>query len=149
MLEKEIAARLKNALKERKQTELSVLRMLVSEINNKKIADLVKGDIDDAAVLGLIQKMARRHMESIESFQKGGRDDLVKKEQEELAILTAFLPEQISDRDLTLIVEEAVKETRATSIKEMGVVMNLVMSKVKGRADGKVISSIVKDRLSQ
>ena len=149
MLEKEIAEKLKTALKSRNQTEVSVLRMVMSEIKNRKIADLIKGDLDDDRVLGVIQKMTKQHNESIESFEKGGREDLVKKEKEELVILEAFLPEQMLEGDVAAIVEDAIKETGAASMKEMGAVMSLVISKVKGRADGKVISGIVKAKLSQ
>ena len=149
MLENEIAEKLKAALKSRNQTEVSILRMVMSEIKNRKISDLVKGDLDDDRVLGVIQKMARQHNESIESFEKGGREDLVKKEKEELVILETFLPEQMSEADVAAIVGDAIKETGAASMKEMGAVMSLVISKVKGRADGKVISGIVKAKLSQ
>ena len=147
-MEKEIAERIKSALKNRNRTELSVLRMLASEIKNRKIADLVKGELDDDKILGLIRKMARQHAESIESFEKGGREDLVEKEKEELLVLEGFLPRQMSESEMVSLVEEAVKETGAASMRDMGAVMNLVISKAKGRADGKAISEIVKRKLS-
>jgi uncharacterized protein len=148
VLEKEIAERIKSALKKRDLTELSVLRMLSSEIKNRKIADLVKGELDDDKILGLIRKMARQHAESIESFGKGGREDLVKKEKEELLVLEAFLPRQMTESEMVSMVEEAVKETGASSMRDMGAVMNLVISKAEGRADNKAVSEIVKRKLS-
>ncbi|NQT33043.1 MAG: GatB/YqeY domain-containing protein, partial [Candidatus Omnitrophica bacterium] len=111
-----------------------------------KIEDRV-GELDDEKVIGLIQKMARQHKESIEQFREGGREDLVKKETEELAVVETFLPEQISGDELAGIISEAINQTGASSPTDMGKVMSAVMEKVQGRADGKVISQMVKERL--
>jgi hypothetical protein len=147
MIEKEINETLKSALKGGEKVKVSVLRMVMSEIGNKKIADRVK-ELDDEKVIDLIQKMARRHKESIEQFREGGREDLVMKETEELAVLDAYLPEQLSEEEVTRIISESIEHTGATSLKDMGKVMNDCMSRIKGGADGKLISRIVKEKLS-
>ncbi|MFH1552938.1 MAG: GatB/YqeY domain-containing protein [Candidatus Omnitrophota bacterium] len=122
MLEKEIPEALKRALKNGQKLRVSVLRMLISEINNKKIADRAK-QLDDERVIGLIQKTMRQHKESIEKFKQGNREDLVKKETEEMAILKEYLPEQISEEELARIVSESIEKTGASSPKDMGAVM--------------------------
>ncbi|MFH1799133.1 MAG: GatB/YqeY domain-containing protein [Candidatus Omnitrophota bacterium] len=147
MLEKTIQDEVIKALKGGDKTRLSILRMLVAEIKNKKIADKTK-DLDDEKVLSLVQKMIRQHKESIEKFAQGKRDDLVRKEEEELKILEEYLPEQISEEELIKIVNEAVKQAGAVSPKDMGRVMAIVMARVGGRADGRLISQKVKESLS-
>ncbi len=148
MLEKDVTEALKQSLKGGQKLKVSVLRMLISEINNKKIADKVK-ELDDEKVVGLIQKMVRQHKESIEKFKQGNREDLVSKETDELAILEEYLPEQISDGELAGIVSESIAQTGATSPKDMGAVMGEVMKRVKGCADGKVVSKMVREKLTQ
>ena len=103
---------------------------------------------NDDKVIGLIQKMVKRHKESIEKFTEGGREDLVEKEKEEMAVLEEYLPEMLSPEELTKIIEESISETNADSLKDMGKVMSDVMSKTKGRADGKEINRIVREKLS-
>ncbi|MFC1480320.1 GatB/YqeY domain-containing protein [Candidatus Omnitrophota bacterium] len=147
MLEKEIPEALKSALKNGQKLRVSVFRMLISEINNKKIADRIK-QLDDEKVIGLIQKTVRQHKESIEKFKQGNREDLVSKETEEMSILEEYLPEQISGEELARIVSESIEKTGASSQKDMGAVMGEVMNRVKGRADGKVISRMVKEKLT-
>ena len=149
MLENKINDMLKEALKARKEVEVSVLRMLISEVKNKKIEEKVKDELDDDKVVSVIQKMVKRHKESIENFKKGAREDLVKKETEEMAVLEEFLPEEISPEELSKIVDEAISSSGATSPKDMGAVMKIVMGKVSGRADGKEVSRIVASKLNK
>ena len=147
MLEKDIQDVLKEALKSGQKTKVSVIRMLISEINNKKISDQVK-ELSDEKIIGLIQKMVRQHKESIAQFKEGNRQDLVDKETEELKVLEEYLPEELSREELEKIISEVITETGATSPKDMGTVMGEVMGRVKGRADGKLISEIVKEKLT-
>ena len=100
-------------------------------------------------MIGIIKKMVKQRKESITQFKQGGRDDLVEVEEKELAILEAYLPEQISEEKLEGIVSEVISQTGVTSMQEMGSVMKEVMNKVQGQADGKVVSEIVKKKLSQ
>jgi len=146
MLEKDVTEQIKGALKAGQKTEVSVLRMLLSEIKNKKIEERVD-NLSEEGVTVLMQKMAKRHKESIEKFKEGARDDLVKKETEELAVLKKYLPEQIPEEELEKIVLEAIDRTGASSMKDMGRLIGDVMAQVKGRADGSSISRIAKEKL--
>ena len=148
MLEHQINDTLKQALKDGDKTKLSVFRMIVSSIKNKKIDDGVK-ELDDDKVIALIQKKARQHQESMKQFEEGGRQDLVEKEATELKYLEEFLPEQLSEEEVTKIVEEVIAETGASSVRDMGKVMGKIMPRVKGKADGNLINKIVSSRLAQ
>ncbi|MGD2278624.1 MAG: GatB/YqeY domain-containing protein [Candidatus Omnitrophota bacterium] len=148
MLENDINEALKQALKAGEKIKISSLRLLINEIKNKKIADRTE-KLEDEKVIGVIQKMAKQRKDSIEQFKKGNREDLAKKETEELAILEEYLPEQMSEDELTGIVAESIKAVGATSMKEMGGVMKEVMGRVQGQADGKTVSELVKKLLSQ
>lgn len=147
MLEEKLNDALKEAMKSGEKVKVSTLRMLISEIKNRKIAEKAK-ELDDDKVTSTIQKMAKQHKESIEKFKEGGRLDLVKKEEEELAILAEFLPEQMPEVELKKIVAEAVAATGASSAQDMGKVMREVMDKVKGQADGKLVNKLVREKLS-
>ncbi|MGB3082700.1 MAG: GatB/YqeY domain-containing protein [Candidatus Omnitrophota bacterium] len=144
--ENELSETLKEALKAGDKTKISTVRLVLSEIKNRKIAEKAD-ELEDEKIVAIIQKMAHQRKESIDQFKKGDRQDLVKKESEELAILEEYLPEQISEEDLEKIVSESIVQTGATSMKDMGAVMKDVMSRVQGQADGKVISEIVKRKL--
>ena len=148
MLEHQINETLKQALKDGDKTKLSVFRMILSSIKNKKIDDGVK-ELEDDKVVALIQKKARQHQESIKQFEEGGRQDLVEKEANELKYLEEYLPEQLSEEEVTKIVEEVIAETGASSVRDMGKVMGKIMPRVKGKADGNLINKIVSSRLDQ
>jgi uncharacterized protein len=147
MNEQMIKDEMKCAMKEGNKVKVSVLRMLVSELNNKKIADGVK-ELKDVEVIGVIQKHAKQHRESIEKFTLGGRDDLVAQETKELEAIEGYLPEPISVEELTRIVADSIATTGASSMKDMGAVMKSVQETVGGRADGKIISQMVRERLT-
>jgi len=147
-LEKKINDSLKEALKAQDKVKTLALRMLVTEINNKKI-ELGSKDkpLDDGTLTALVQKLARRYKESIDQFEKGDRSDLASKEKAELAVLKEYLPEELSAEELEKIVSSVIKETGASTMKDMGKVMKAVQEQVKGRADGKTISQMVKEKL--
>lgn len=145
-MEEKIKKDMSDALKNGDKIRLSTLRMVISSIKNKKIEDMVK-TIDEDKIIAIIQKMAREHMESIEQFNKGHREDLVKKEMDELKILQEYLPEEISEDEIENIVAAAMRDSSASSIKDMGKVMTIAMGKVKGRADGRKVSEKVKQAL--
>ncbi|MEA3489068.1 MAG: GatB/YqeY domain-containing protein [Candidatus Omnitrophota bacterium] len=146
MLEKEITEAVKQALKAGEKVKLSALRMLISEIKNKKIADRVE-TLDDEKVIGIVRKMVRRHKESIEQFKQGGREDLVDKEAAELAVIEEYMPDELSEDEISRIISEVIEKTGAVSPKDMGAVMGAVMDRVKGRANGKIISRMVQEKL--
>ena len=134
------------ALKTKDKTRLSALRMLKSGLHNREI-DL-KRELGEAEFLQLVASMVKQRKDSIEQFEKGGRTDLVEKEKAELKVIEEFLPSQLSEADLDAAITEAIREVGATGIRDMGKVMKVLMPKVTGRADGKVVGDKVKARLS-
>lgn len=140
---------LKQALKEKNQEKVSTLRMLVSEIKNEEIAKKKRGKLTDEEIQAVVSRSAKRHKDSIESYKKGDRGDLVKKEEGELKVLQSYLPWQMSQEELEKIVAEAVAKAGASSPSDFGKVMGEVMKKVKGKADGKLVSEMVKNKLNQ
>lgn len=120
--------------------KLDTIRFLNSEIKNAEIQK--HGELTEEEITEVVQRQIKRRREAIEQYQKGGRQDLVEKEEKEAEMLAAYLPEQLSDDDLRALVQEAIKETGAQSPKEMGKVMNVLMPKIKGRADGRRVSEI-------
>jgi hypothetical protein len=134
------------AAKEKAGLRLSTLRMLKSGLHNREI-DL-KRELNEAEFLQLLSSMVKQRRDSIEQFEKGGRPDLVEKEKAELKVIEEFLPSQLSEADLDAAITEAIREVSATGIRDMGKVMKVLMPKVTGRADGKVVGDKVKARLS-
>jgi hypothetical protein len=147
MREKDLSNELKEALKSGNKVKLSVIRMLMSEIKNKKIEDRAD-ELDEKTLTGLTRKMARRYKESIDKFREGGRQDLVDKESAELEVLEQYLPEQMPEKQVEAIVDRVISETGATTIKDMGKVMGPVLDEISGRCDGGTVSRIVRSRLS-
>lgn len=133
---------LKSALKEGNGVKLSVLRMAISEVKTLEIEKNVKA-LDEKDILQIMQRQAKQHRESIEQFNKGNRQDLVNKETEELKILESYLPKQLSDEELTMIIKDAIKETGSSMKADTGKVMKIVMEKVKGRCDGKAVNRLL------
>ncbi|MFH1665740.1 MAG: GatB/YqeY domain-containing protein [Candidatus Omnitrophota bacterium] len=148
MLKDDIRKRLTQALKNRETVRISVLRMLISDVRNREIADREK-ELGDEKVLDVIRKMVKRHKESIEQFRQGGRQDLVDKEEEEMKVVEEYLPEQMTEAELEKVISEVIKGTGAVTPTDMGKVMGSVMDRVKGRADGKLISRMVREKLGK
>ena len=139
---------MKNAMREREagKFRLSVIRMVRSSIKNAEIND--RCELDDEQVLAILVKELKMRRDSLEEFTKAGRSDLAEPTQREIEILLGYLPEQIEPAQIHALVEQAVVETGATGPKDMGKVMSIISPKVKGKADGKLVSSIVKEVLS-
>ena len=138
---------MKQAMKDREngKLRLSVIRMVRSNIKNVEIND--KKDLTDDEVLAVLMKEVKMRQDSLEEFQKAGRSELVAQAEEEIKILKKYLPEALSDEELKGIVAEVVAEVGATTMKDMGKVMPVVMAKTKGRADGKRINAMVRELL--
>lgn len=137
---------MKAAMKSGDKTTLGTIRMIRAQVQN---AALSKGEaLSDEDILVVLNKEAKKRKEAIELYTQGEREDLIQKETEELKIITSYLPEMLSEEEIAGIVEEAIKETGAETMSDMGKVMGIVMPKVKGRADGKVINEIVRKKLS-
>lgn len=148
MLLEKIKTDLKTALKEKDEATISTLRFLLAAIYNKEIELKKRGKLTDDEVTGVIRQQIKQHQESIEAYQKGKREDLVKKEKQELAILRKYLPQELSPEELEKIVKETIEEIGAKSPADFGKVMGVVVGKVKGRVEGKVVAETVKRELS-
>ncbi|MFA0758716.1 MAG: hypothetical protein KEFWMYNX_002020 [Candidatus Fervidibacter sp.] len=144
-LKERIDADYKAAMKVRDAVKVSVLRLLRSAIHNAEI-DRQRALTDDE-ILGVIQSEIRKRRESIEAFQQGGRADLAEREQAELAILEAYLPQPLSRAELEVLVRETIREVGALSVRDMGKVMAALMPKVRGRADGREVNELVRQLL--
>jgi hypothetical protein len=141
MLVDKIRDDLKEAMKARDARRVETLRFLLSEVKNVGINE--KRELDDPVVLGVIQKLSKQRREGIEQFRGAGRDDLVAKEEEELALLKSYLPPPLTDAELEDRVRGLAAEVGATSKKDMGKVMKVAMERLAGMADGKRVQSIV------
>lgn len=135
----------KTALKSRDERRVSALRFLRSVIHNVEI-DKQRALADDE-ILGVIQSEARKRQESIDAFQQGGRQDLVERESAELAILQSYLPKALTRDELVSLVQETIQQVGALSMRDMGKVMSVLMPKVRGRADGREVSELVRQML--
>jgi uncharacterized protein len=134
------------AAKGKDKIRLSTLRLVKTAMHNREI-DL-KRELNDAEFLQLLSGMVKQRKDSIEQFARGGRVDLVEKEQAELKIIQAFMPEQMSEEDILKEIRKAIDETGALSVKDMGKVMKVLMPKLTGKADGKLLGEKVKAALS-
>lgn len=137
-----LESQMKDAMKQKDSLKLSVLRMAIAAVRNTEIIKKVK-KLEEPDVLQVIQKMIREHKESIAQFEKGGRSDLVDKETKELEVLQEYVPKEMGEDELTPIVKMAVQESGFISKADAGKVMKVVMEKVRGRADGKIVNKIV------
>jgi len=147
-LKERIQSEMKTAMKAKDQDALRALRALKSMI---LLAETEKGASDELtedAEMKLLTKAAKQRRDSAQIFKEQGRDDLYEKEVSELAIIERFLPEQLSEEEVTKIVNEIVEQTGASSMKDMGKVMGMATKKLAGQADPKLISSLVKSILS-
>src|SRR2546423_8054908 len=140
---------LKDAMRAKDTTKLGVLRMLKSALKYAAIAKSgAEAELSDAEAAQVIRKQVKQRQDSIESFEKGGRAELVEKEKNELSILNEYLPQGMSAAELSQAVRETIAEVGATSKAQMGVVMKALQTKIAGRADGKTLSAEVQKQLS-
>ena len=140
-LSEQLTDDLKQAMRSRDTLRRDVLRYLRAAVRNLEIER--QETADDEAITGLLWRQARQRRDSIEAYAKGGRDDLVSKEQDELAIIMEYLPAELTDEEISEIASKAVDEVGATSPREMGKVMGRIIPQVEGRADLKKVSQTV------
>ena len=141
-----IGESLKEALKKRDTVRVSVLRMLLAAKKNKEVEKIRA--LSDDEFFSIVKTSIKQHLDSIESFKKGQRLDLVEKEEKELVILKEYLPAQLTEEEITREIEEAITTVDAKNQKDMGKVIKFLMEKFPGRVDGKVLSAMVLKRLS-
>jgi uncharacterized protein YqeY len=145
-LKETLDAELKSAMKEKDALRLSVVRMLKSAIKYREIE--IGKPLDDAGVLAVISSEIKRRRDSVEQYRAGNRQDLVDQEEGEIRILQAWLPAQLSPDELRAKVDAAIAQVGAKGPKDMGAVMKALLPEVQGKAEGKVVSDLVKSRLS-
>ncbi len=149
MNKQKLQEELKQSMLARDELRTSVLRMLLSAINYYEIKKGGAGyEASEEDVLAVSQNQAKQRRDSIEQFKSAGRQELVDKEQKELEILEVYLPAQMSEEEVRKLVEETVKAAGATTPADIGKVMGVLMPKIKGKADGGLVSKIVKESLS-
>ena len=149
MLRDDMNNALKEAMKAHNERAVSTLRMVNSTLKNADIEARGTGKppLGDAEVLSILQKMIKQRQESVEMYKKGERADLVKQEEEEIAIIAAYLPKQMSDAEMTAAIEAAIKDTAAAGMKDMGKVIGSLRAKYAGQMDFGKASGIVKAKL--
>ena len=144
-LKDQITEDMKSAMKARDKDRLKVVRLILAAIKQIEIDKRI--ELDDAAVLSVLDKMVKQRRDSIEQFLNGDRKDLAEIEQAEIAVLDTYLPERLSDTELDALIDEAISATGAESIRDMGKVMGQIKSKAAGRADMGTVGAKVKARL--
>jgi len=145
-LRERLQTEMKEAMKSRDALRLSTIRMVISSVKNRDIE--LRRELGDAEITETIVTLCKQRRESIRLFKEAGRQELVDKEEAELALLMSFLPQQLTREELESLVDKVILETSATSGKEMGKVMKALTPLVSGRADGKLVSEVVKEKLA-
>ena len=145
-LKDQLTADMKTAMKVHDKDRLAVIRMVRGAIRQAEIDGGHKA-LGDEEVIAVISREVKMRRDSVEAFEKGGRSDLVAQTKKEIDVLMAYLPKQLAEDEVRALVKEAVEQTGAKTPKEMGKVMGVLMPKVKGRADGKLVNALVKSML--
>ena len=146
-LKEQLESDLKSALKGGKTEEITLLRFVLAQVHNREIEQRTKKgkpDLTEEEVIGVLQKELKKRKEAIDLFKQGGRDDLVKREEQEAALIGHYVPSPLTKEDVGALVDKAL----AGGAREFSVVMKKVMEEAKGRADGRLVSEVVKEKLS-
>ena len=147
-LKSRIQEDMKNAMRSGLKDELKVIRLILSSIKQIEIDKKITIDGDEQ-ILNILNKMVKQRRDSISQFQKGEREDLAQIEIDEIKIINRYLPEELSESELASIISDAIEESNAEDIKNMGSVMSIIKDKTKGRADMSKVSNIVRERLTK
>jgi uncharacterized protein YqeY len=145
-LKKSITDDMKSAMKAKDRQALKAVRMILEAIKQKEIDERI--ELDDAQVMTVIQKMVKQRKDSISQFSDAGRTDLVEIEEAELEIINNYMPEQLSDEEVAVVVDKAINDSGANSMKDMGKLMGILKSQLQGKADMSLVSQLIKSRLS-
>ena len=137
---------MKDAMRGGDKPRLGVIRLILAAVKQREVDERI--ELDDAQITTVLDKMSKQRRDSLEQYEKAGRDDLAGQEQFELDILKSYLPEQLGDAEIDALIEEAVQATGASSMKDMGKVMGQLKNKLQGRADMGAVSGKIKARLS-
>jgi uncharacterized protein YqeY len=145
-LKERITEDMKAAMRAGEKERLGVIRMLQAAIKQREVDERIT--LDDAQVVAAVEKMVKQRREAIAQFESGGRADLVAKETAEIALLQAYLPAQLGDAELDALISDAITQTGASTVKDMGKVMGVVKAKAAGRADMGAVGARIKARLA-
>jgi len=145
-LKRKIQEDMKAALKAKEQVRLGTIRLLLAAIQRREVDERIT--LDDVQVIAVVEKLIKQGREASEQYRQAGRQDLLDKEASEIAIFEAYLPEQLSEAEVQKLIAEAIAETGAGSIKDMGKVMGVLKPRLQGRADMGKVSAMVKATLS-
>ena len=144
-LKTRIQDNVKDAMRSKDKDRLGTLRLITAAIKQKEVDERI--EMDDAAIIAVLEKMIKQRKDSISQYGQAGRDDLVAKEQTELDLILTYLPEQLSEAEIEAVVSKAIADTGASDIKDMGKLMAAIKPQVQGKADMGLVSKIVKSKL--
>ena len=145
MLSQRIREDMKTALKAGDKRRLGVIRLILAAIKQREVDERI--ELDDSQTLAVLDKMVKQRRDSIEQFEKAGRNELAEQESFEIEVLQAYMPEALSEEEIDAMIAEAISGTGAASLRDMGKVMGLLKPKIQGRADMGAVSAMVKQRL--
>ena len=141
----QISNDVKDAMRSKDKDRLAALRLILAAFTQKEVDERI--ELSDEQSISVLNKMAKQHRDSIEQFGQANRDDLIKKEQLELDIIESYLPEKLSEEEVSLLIDEAISETGANSAKDMGKVIGLLKGKLQGQADMGEVSRLIRGKL--
>ena len=145
-LKQRITADMKLAMKAKDKARLKAIRMILEAIKQREVDECI--ELDDVQALGVVQKMVKQRKDSISQFKKASRTDLVDIEEAELAIINHYMPEQLSDAEISAAIDKAIADTGASSMQDMGKLMGLLKSQLDGNADMGVVSGLIRSKFS-
>ena len=145
-LKKRITDDMKSAMKAKDKQTLKAVRMILGAIKQKEVDDRI--ELDNAQELTVIQKMVKQRKDSISQFSDAGRTDLVEVEEAELVVINSYMPEQLSDEEVSVAVDKVITDSGADSMKDMGKLMGMLKGQLNGKADMGLVSRLIKDKLS-
>jgi uncharacterized protein YqeY len=145
-LNDDLTTAMKEAMKAKDSLRLNAIRLIRTAVKNREIDQ--RRELDDQEVIGVLSTLVKQRKESAQMYRENGREDLASKEEQELAVIHEFLPAQLGEDEIRTLIEEAIAETGASTMKDMGKVMKVVTVRTVGRADGRVVSDLVKERLA-
>jgi uncharacterized protein YqeY len=145
-LKQRITDDMKSCMREGDKERLGTIRLALSAIKQQEVDS--RSTLEDADILAILDKMAKQRRESIEQFEKAGREDLASKEKDELKVIQTYLPSQLSEEEIASIIDEAIQTTEAQTMRDMGKIMGIIKPKMQGRADMSAVSALIKSRLS-
>lgn len=145
-LKQQLTADMKSAMKDKDKQRLTTIRLILSATKQVEVDERI--EVDDHRLIGILDKMAKQRRESISQYEQAGREDLADIERAELAIISTYLPEALSEQQITELIEQAISSTSASSMQEMGKVMAILKPQLQGRADMSQVSQLIKSKLS-